>query len=127
MFLRIALFFFLTAVNLLAAAAPEGIPRDLAQQRAFHISDLQYNLRFTLTPHADVVSGHEELKFRLNLPDRVIRNRPLFPDILLDFREGTVTNLAVNGRPAPVQAENGHITLANSFLRLDANTVSLDF
>ena len=37
--------------NHLMARPPEGIPRELARERA-GISDLRYHLRFTLTPHA---------------------------------------------------------------------------
>ena len=69
------------------AQAPEGIPRELARQRASQISDVRYHLRFTLTPHAPTASGHEELQFHANSSG----------DVLLDFREGTVApSLSVN-------------------------------
>src|SRR5207244_9796265 len=77
------------------------IPRDLARQRAAEISDLRYDLRFTLIPHASSASGHEDLKFRASSSEV----------ILIDFREGSVTNLTVNGAPVPAKIDNGHIKL----------------
>src|SRR5256884_180889 len=91
--------FALLAANHLMAAPPEGIPRDLARQRAAEISDLRYDLRFTLIPHASSASGHEDLKFRASSSEV----------ILIDFREGSVTNLTVNGAPVPAKIDNGHI------------------
>src|SRR5215472_15817434 len=126
MSLRLAFFLIATTLNLFAAA-PEGIPRELAQQRAFHVSDIHYDLRFSLTPHVSTIAGHEELKFVVHKTEALISHRPLFPDILLDFREGTVTNLVVNGEAMPVQAENGHIILRGVLLQNGINKVSMDF
>ena len=71
----LAIFAMLAAGNLMAAP-PDGIPRDLARQRATQISDLRYHLRFTLTPHTPSISGHEDLQFHSRF------SGPL----LLDFR-----------------------------------------
>lgn len=98
-------------------AAPEGIPRELARERASLVSDLHYNLRFSLTPHAPTASGHEELSFQLKSV------RPL----LLDFREGTASNLVVNSSATPVVAENGHIVLPAEKLRVGNNVIAMDF
>ncbi len=115
---RLLAFFVLsTAGNLLAATPPDGIPRELARQRAAQISDLRYHLRFTLVPHAPSVSGHEDLQFR------TIASAA----ILLDFREGTAANLTVNGVSVSARIENGHIELPGSAVRPGENTVSLDF
>jgi aminopeptidase N len=105
------------AGNLLAAPPPEGIPRELARQRAAQLSDLHYHLRLALTPHTPSVSGHEDLRFRSNSSGPV----------LLDFREGTATNLTVNGTPIPARIENGHIELPSSAIHTGDNTVSMDF
>ncbi len=80
--MRLFLFLLFIAVAMVHAAAPEGIPRDLARERAAAISDVAYNLRFTLVPHAPSVTGHEELTFRLKSSS----------SLLLDFREGTTAN-----------------------------------
>jgi len=99
------------------AAAPDGIPRELARQRASQISDVRYHLRLTLTPHAPTVSGHEELQFRASSSGPV----------LLDFREGTAANLSVNGITVPSKIENGHIELSGSAIHVGENTASMDF
>src|SRR5215472_10503215 len=80
----------LLAVSVAWAQAPEGIPRELARQRAQQISDLQYHLSLDVAAHAAAATGREELQFRLSAPGPV----------LLDFREGTVADLVVNGQPA---------------------------
>jgi aminopeptidase N len=107
---------FLTAGHLVAAP-PDGIPRELARRRAAQISDVRYQLRFTLTPHAPSVSGHEELRFHSNSSSAV----------LLDFREGTASNLTVNGVAVPAKIENGHIELPASVIHADENVVAMDF
>ena len=105
------------AAGHLIAAPPDGIPRDLARQRASQISDIRYQLRFTLTPHAHSASGHEELRFHSNSSGPV----------LLDFREGTAANLAVNGVPAPAKIDNGHIELPANAIHEGENVVTMDF
>lgn len=114
--LKLLLLALLTASTSLVAA-PEGIPRDLARQRANLISDVRYHLQFTLMPHAPSVSGHEELRFRMKT------SSPL----LLDFREGRASNLIVNGKQAALNAENGHIELEASLLKSGENVVVMDF
>ena len=114
----------MTAINIFAAAAPEGIPRELARARASLIGEVHYALAFHLTPHAPDVSGHEELRF--NLMSQSLRGAPT-RDVLLDFREGTVSNLAINGKPEPTAIENGHIVLTGALLQSGINTVSMDF
>jgi aminopeptidase N len=114
---QFAFFAFLTAGQLIGATPPDGIPRELARQRAAQFSDIRYHLRFTLTPHAPVASGHEELQFRSNVSGSV----------LLDFREGKATNITVNGTSIAGAVESGHIELPASVIHSGENTVSLDF
>ena len=99
------------------AAPPDGIPRELARQRAAQISDIRYQLRFTLTPHAPSASGHEELRFHSNS----------FGPVLLDFREGTASNLTVNGVAVSPKIDNGHIELPANVIHADENVVIMDF
>ncbi len=113
----LALLALLTTNNLLAATPPDGIPRELARQRAAQLSDVRYHLRFTLTPRAPSASGHEDLQFRSS------SSAP----VLLDFREGTLANLVVNGVAVPAKIENGHIELPASAVRPGENSVSMDF
>ena len=112
-----AVFGFVAAGNSMAAQLPDGIPRDLARQRAAQVSDVRYQLRFTLTPHAPSVSGHEELRFRTGFSGPV----------LLDFREGTAANPTVNGVAVPVKIDNGHIELPANMIHAGENVVIVDF
>jgi aminopeptidase N len=100
-----------------AAGAPDGISRELARQRASRISDLRYNLHFSLTPRASSVTGHEDVQFQVNASGPV----------LMDFREGTVTNLSINGVAVTARIDNGHIELPAKAIRLGQNRISMDF
>jgi aminopeptidase N len=116
--MRVLLFVFaLFASGNVMAEAPDGIRRELARQRASQISDVRYHLRLTLAPHAPTVSGHEELQFRASASGAV----------WLDFREGTVAKLSINGIADPVDIENGHIQLSANAIHPGENTVTLDF
>ncbi len=116
MVMFLAIFAMLAAGNLMAAP-PDGIPRDLARQRATQISDLRYHLRFTLTPHTPSISGHEDLQFHSRF------SGPL----LLDFRDGTAANLTVNGVPVPAKMDHGHLELPVHTVHRGENKVSMDF
>ena len=93
------------------AAAPVGIPRDLAQERAARVVDVRYNLEFTLVPHAPTTSGHEQVIFKLKSAG----------PLLLDFRDGTVSKVVVNGKEVPAKVENGHIELPADLLKVRPN------
>jgi aminopeptidase N len=101
------------------AQAPVGIPRELARERAARISEVRYGLRFAVggKTFADAVPGHEELTFTLSGAGAV----------LLDFREGTVSALRVNGMSVTPRIENGHIELPGSAMREGENAVTIDF
>jgi aminopeptidase N len=101
--------------------APVGIPRDLARFRAQQLRDVRYQLSYTITPKADSISGHEELRFVQNADDRGV-----LPE-WLDFREGTISSLTVNGQPAATEIQNGHVELPAKLLKLDENVVVIDF
>src|SRR5690348_3970287 len=113
----VAAFASLATGNSMVAQLPDGIPRELARRRAAQISDVRYQLRFTLTPHAPSVSGHEELRCHSNSSGLV----------LVDFREGTASNLTVNGVAVSAKIENGHIELPANAIHADENVVVMDF
>jgi len=114
---RLAFLALLTSTNLIAATPPDGIPRELANQRAAQVSDIRYHIRFTLTPRMPSASGQEDLQFHST------SSAP----VLLDFREGTVANLVVNGVAVHAKNENGHIELPTSVIQAGENSVSMDF
>ena len=99
------------------ASVPEGVPRDLARERAAQVSDVRYHLSLVLTPHSSISSGHERITFALR-PARAL---------LLDFRDGAVSSVEVNGTSIPVKQENGHLELPADRLRAGENTVLAEF
>ena len=109
--------FVLMALSLYAAA-PDGVPRELARQRAQHVSDIRYKLHFDLVPHANETHGHEILTFSLD-----DNTRPL----LLDFRDGTIHKMAINGIAVQAVIDNGHINLPARDLLPGANKIESDF
>src|SRR5215471_12916017 len=109
------------AVAKAGAEAPEGIPRDLARLRAQQLQDVRYRLSYSVTEKAASIRGREELRFVQNADAR-----GLLPE-LLDFREGEISSLTVNGQSAPPTIQNGHVELPAKLLRLGENVVSMEF
>jgi len=104
------------------AGAPEGIPRELARFRAQQIQDVRYQLSYTITPKANSVIGHEELRFVLtSYYDRGPTTE------WLDFRDGAISKLTINGKTLPPKTQNGHVELPVKLLKLDENVVEIDF
>jgi aminopeptidase N len=114
-------FFILLAGTFAFSQVPDGIPRDLARQRAQQIKDVHYELAYNLRPKATSIVGHEVLRFVQNPDDRGI-----LPE-WLDFREGSISILTINGHVAPPIIQNGHIELPARFLKLGENVVDIDF
>ncbi|HEY6271559.1 MAG TPA: M1 family aminopeptidase [Terriglobales bacterium] len=112
-----AVFLLPMAASTAGATAPAGIPRDLARARAAQISDVRYHLKFALIPHSDTVQGNEELTFALQKAQL----------LLLDFRDGTISTLTLNGAAVAPRAENGHLELPAERLRAGQNTVRVQF
>ncbi|HZU22796.1 MAG TPA: M1 family aminopeptidase, partial [Terriglobales bacterium] len=95
------------------------MPRALAQERAAVISDLRYELAFTLAPKAPTAPGRESLRFKLNQP------RP--GDLLLDYRDGQVSSARLNGHNIATALQNGHLHLPAKSLRNGENTIEIEF
>jgi aminopeptidase N len=107
----------LAALSSGLAQTPPGIPRELARQRAAQISNVRYQLAFTLAPQAPTTSGEEELRFNL---------KTLQP-VLLDFRDGRLLSASVNRMPVTLRSENGHVELPRESLRAGENTIRMAF
>src|SRR5205807_532771 len=99
------------------AAAPRGIPRQLARLRAAQISNVRYRLAFVLTPKAGTASGDEEVRFNL---------KALEP-VLLDIRDGQLLSASVNGTALTLKRENGHLELPREKLRAGECTIRIRF
>lgn len=115
----IILFLTTVALNVPAPAqAPLGIPRALAQERAANVSDLHYALHYTLLPHSGQTEATESLRFALKQANGAL---------LLDFRDGRVSSLAVNGTPVTPEESNGHLVLSANHLRVGQNALEIHF
>ena len=97
---------------------PDGIPRALAQSRAARVSALHYQLSYTLIPHAPATVATETLRFTLT-----DASTPL----LLDFRDGAVSSLTLNGAAIPTTIDHGHLVLPAGHLHAGPNTVEAKF
>jgi aminopeptidase N len=98
------------------AAMPveSGVSRSLAQERAARISNLRYELAFTLREHADSVSGTETILFDSGSAG----------DLAIDYRDGTLASATLNGQPIPTTLDNGHLHLPAI---AGKNTLHLEF
>ncbi len=115
MVLAVALF------GLLAGAAgtvPVGIPRELAVERAARVSSVEYILSYRLVPHEGTVAATETMRFKL---------RDAKTPLLVDFRDGAVLALGVNGTALNATIENGHLVLPAEALKVGANEVNVAF
>jgi aminopeptidase N len=122
---RIAQFFLLLVAlaSLRAASAqtPEaGVSRALAASRALRVSDLRYELHLDLRQHADTMSGTEVVTFNLS-------PAATQADLWLDFRDGSVNNLRINGVSSNAPVVNGHFNVGGPILHSGTNRVELAF
>ncbi len=100
-----------------AQEAPLGIPRELAKQRAELIGDIRYVLLLDVRPHADHITGEEQVMFQLRSAVK--------GNLLLDFRGGTLKSIKVNGKDVPAKIDNGHIALPGELLKVSTNVKDL--
>ncbi len=102
-----------------APAVEEGVSLSLAGYRAQQLSDIRYDISFSIPESLEErVPGSETITFKLK------NGGPL----QLDFREeGAVLGLRVNGLDCPVDWRDEHIIIAARHLRKGENTVELTF
>jgi aminopeptidase N len=100
-----------------AAATEPGVPHALAIARAARLTDLHYALQFEVKEHANAIPGHETLTF----------TDAATGDLALDYRDGTITEAVLNGKPIATKLENGHLNLPAAALVQGQNTLTLSF
>ena len=98
-----------------------GIDRELARQRAALLRDVEYDLRFRLTPGAREVRGTMTLRFRL--PDDRDPTQPL----VLDFAGTSLTDVRVNTRGANLRAVHDHVLVPADLLVRGQNGIQATF
>lgn len=97
-----------------------GVSKVLAEHRAATISDVRYQLRFTIpSAKSTPVQGAEIITFNLQQPD----------EVLLDFRADAskVHSVRVNGRKCAYSVADEHIVLPMRSTRRGRNSVSIRF
>ena len=106
----------LLSVSKLAIASPEdaGVSHALAMMRAARVSDLRYQLSFTLKEHAQFVDGNEVLTFVSSAAG----------ELPIDYRDGELRSATLNGSPLPTAEQNGHLELP---VVAGRNTVTIAF
>jgi aminopeptidase N len=99
-----------------------GISETLARERAARVSNVRYELSFTIPSdrHA-VIAGRETIDFRLS--DAAL---PLAIDFV-PSQSGRVQRVEAGGAPIDVRQINDHILLPAEALRVGDNRVRIDF
>ncbi|HEX4038124.1 MAG TPA: M1 family aminopeptidase [Acidobacteriaceae bacterium] len=97
---------------------PDGIPRALAQERAARVSDLHYQLAYTLVAHAPSSEATEQIRFQLS---------DISTPLLLDFRDGHLAEIRLNGSLVGPAIQHGHVVLPAAGLRKGENTIDAKF
>ena len=98
--------------------APVGIPRALAVERAARVSGVEYFLSYRLVPHKGTVAATETMRFQL---------KDAATPLVVDFRDGEVLALGINGNALPGALENGHLVLPASALKVGMNELNVGF
>ncbi|HZQ43571.1 MAG TPA: M1 family aminopeptidase [Acidobacteriaceae bacterium] len=102
-----------------ASLAPgTGVSRELARSRAARVSDLHYSIEFILERGARQTHGTETLTFQL---------ADASTDLRLDFRDGTLEQVVLNGRALAPEIKDGHLLLPSRRLRQGEDTVTFRF
>ena len=106
----------LLVVSNTAMAAPEGpgVSHTLAIARAARLSNLRYQLSFTLKEHESAVAGTETLSFESKSAG----------DLPIDYRDGVLQSASLNGHAIPTELQNGHLNLP---VIAGQNTLTLAF
>ena len=98
-----------------------GVPLTLAQSRAGRMSDLRYDLHFSIPAAAtEPLAGRSTIRFQL---------KEASAPLPLDFSEPAqrITSLSVNGRTVEPHVVEGHVVLPAADLRAGSNEVRLAF
>jgi aminopeptidase N len=99
-----------------------GVSDTLAEARAARVSNLRYDLAFTIPAQkTQPVGGRELIRFSLSSADE-----PLVLDFAPD-RAGMILRSEANGVETPIRQVNGHIIVPKEALRTGENAISLEF
>ncbi|WP_286233887.1 aminopeptidase N [Thalassotalea sediminis] len=97
----------------------ESLFEDYAKMRAQQVSDVSYQLEITIGNTSETFSGVTSINFDLAKGNQ--------NDLTIDFDEGTVSSVKVNGKEAPFTYEKWFITVPKSALSAGENIVTVAY
>jgi aminopeptidase N len=98
----------------------EGVTIELAQKRKEQLSNIHYNLNFSIPrTKSDSIYGKAIISF--NSKDK--------EDVIIDFRASKhmVKSVSHEGKPINYRFENGHILIPKHLIRKGDNQISIEF
>ncbi len=102
-----------------ARQSSESLYEDYAKMRAAQVANVSYNLQVTLDNKSESFSGITDLHFDL------IENN--VNDLTIDFDEGTVSSVKVNGKAVSFTYEKWFITVPAAELAKGKNRVTVEY
>jgi aminopeptidase N len=110
----LAVFLLVFSIRAMAVPPEPGVSRALAIARAARVSNIRYQLSFTLREHASTVAGTETLTFESKSVG----------DLPIDYRDGVLQSATLNGHAISTELVNGHLNLSAIS---GQNTLALQF
>ena len=109
-----------TKQNAGGSLAPDaGVSQTLARERAARVSDLQYDLSFTIpSDRQAAIPARASIAFTLKDPAA---------PLVLDFKPASLRKAEAAGRPIDVGQTNGHIVVPAAALRAGPNVLLFEF
>ena len=103
----------------LTRTASESLEAVYAEMRAKQVSNVSYKLNVTIDNKSESFSGSTELMFDLAKGNQ--------NDLTIDFDEGTVKSLTVNGKVVKFNYEKWFITIPASELNEGKQSITIDY
>jgi aminopeptidase N len=94
------------------------LEEDYARLRSKQVKDVVYKLSFKLSANKPLFTGREEISFDL------LHNNH---DLTIDFSEGNVNKILVNGRPVKIDYNKWFITIDKSLLKTGPQLIAIEF
>lgn len=105
-----------------AEGAPQILTSKQAELRARQIATKAYRLAFWLDAEATEYSGRSEIDFDVRQDGRRLNT-----NLALDFEEGTVQSIALNGVPVQLAYDGHHLNIPLEQLHDGANSIRVEF
>ncbi len=105
-------------VETVTRPAERRLTADYARFRSARISDIDYRISLDLDSRSPEFAGIVDVMFSLNKPDA---------PLTLDFTDGVVDRLEINGQSAGIDYNGSFITLPEATLRQGSNQVTVEF